>query len=250
MGTRSILFDSTGASLGSVAFDADVARGSTQSTLVLASPEAEAQFGVVADKGMVGGKLNPAGGAICWEALDCIAWGSFKGSLPSPAGSPADPAGIPDGMALRRTIAPGCPTLLEGSDDRNDSAADFADAFPAPRPNSVPPGERACAGQGPAGGYPGQGGSGGSDRPQTKLGRKPAKRDSRPDANLRLQLPVAPVRPSSASSTSVPYKRCRSPFTAPRLSLGAHVFRVKARLPGGLADRSPATWRFKVTPDG
>ena len=47
-------FDDAGTSLGSVVFDADVARGSTQSTIVIASPEAESQFGFTADKGMLG----------------------------------------------------------------------------------------------------------------------------------------------------------------------------------------------------
>ncbi len=240
-------FDKAGDSLGSAVFDADVARGSTQSTIVIASPEAESQFGFTADQGMTGGKLDPTGGAVCWEALDCVSWGSFSGPLVSPAGSPADLSGIPDGMALRRTIAPGCPTLLEGSDDRNDSAADFADAFPAPRPNAVTPSERACAG--PGAGYPGQGGGATNGRPQTRLGRKPAKR-------TLDRTPTFGFSSNRAGSTFLcnldgrPFKRCRSPFTSSRLGFGMHVFRVKARAPGGLIDRSAATWRFQVIPHG
>jgi hypothetical protein len=248
-GHRVEFFDSAGGSLGSVAFDADVARGASQSTLVIASPEAESQFGVVADKGAAGGKIDPAGGAVCWEALDCLAWGSFSGPLSSPAGSPADPLGIPDGMALRRTIAPGCPTLLESSDDRDDSATDFAEAFPAPRPNAVAPSERACASQGPGGGSPAQGDGGRrADRPQTKLGRRPARetRDRTPTFGF------SSTRPGSIFLCKLdrrPFRRCRSPFTAPRLGFGPHVFRVKARA-GGLVDASPASWRFEVTQHG
>ena len=90
------------------AFPSDVPNGANQSTILTATPEAEAQFNVVADGALFpSGQLDPAGGAVCWESLDCVSWGSFGGSLPSPAGSPAAP--IPDGMALRRTIAPGIP---------------------------------------------------------------------------------------------------------------------------------------------
>ena len=41
-----------------------------------------------------------AGGAVCWENIDCVSWGSFTGaaSLPSPPGTPA--AAIPTGSAL------------------------------------------------------------------------------------------------------------------------------------------------------
>jgi hypothetical protein len=136
-------YDATGSVTGTNSFPADVPRGSNQSTMVLATPEAEAQFGFLADTAITpSGQLDPGGGAVCWEQIDCVAWGNFSGSLPSPAGSPAAPAGIPDGMALRRTIAPGCATLLEPGDDRDSSATDFVPAFPAPRPNAVAPSER------------------------------------------------------------------------------------------------------------
>jgi hypothetical protein len=246
-GHRVELFDGAGGSLGAATFDADVARGASQSTILLASPEAEAQFGFGADKGMVGGKLDPAGGAVCWEGFDCVSWGGFSGSLPSPAGAPADPLGIADGMALRRTIEPGCPTLLESSDDRDDGATDFFDAFPAPRPNATPPSERPCPSQGAAGGGGGQGSPGGklAGRPQTRLRRRPAKRTGE-------RRPTFGFASSHRGSTFLckldrrPFRRCRSPHTTPRLGFGPHVFRVKARAPGGLTDRSPATWRFKV----
>jgi hypothetical protein len=48
-------------------------------------------------------------------------------------------------MALRRSIAAGCPTALEPGDDTDNSAADFAVTTPNPRPNSVTPMETACA---------------------------------------------------------------------------------------------------------
>jgi hypothetical protein len=246
--------DAAGSKVGSATFGSNVANGANQMTLLVATPAAESSFGVVADAEMPAGRLDSAGGAVCWESLDCVAWGSFSGGATSPVGARADPAGIPDGMALRRTIAPGCPTLLEASDDRNDSATDFADAFPAPRPNSVSPTERACTSQGPAGG--GQSPTGGrSDgratarRPQTRLRRRPGKvtRDRTPTFRFTS------TRRRSRFFCKLdrrPFRRCRSPLTLRRLRPGRHVFRVKARAPDGATDRTPAVWRFRVVARG
>jgi hypothetical protein len=48
-------------------------------------------------------------------------------------------------MALRRSIQPGCPTLLESADDTDVSATDFSLVAPDPRNNSVTPTETTCA---------------------------------------------------------------------------------------------------------
>jgi len=54
-------------------------------------------------------------------------------------------------MSLERSIAPGCPTLLEAGDDTDNSSADFTLAAPSPRNNATTPTETACAGpQSPA----------------------------------------------------------------------------------------------------
>jgi hypothetical protein len=96
--------------------------------------------------------LSPAAGAVCWPVnsspIDCVSWGAFTGNsgLPSSAGSPI--GAVADGKAITRSISPGCPTLLEDSDDTNNSAADFTEGNPAPRPNTAPVSEMACAGAG------------------------------------------------------------------------------------------------------
>ena len=215
----------------------------------MATPEAEAEFGIVADAAMPPGLLDPAGGAVCWESLDCASWGSFSGPTPSPTGSPASPGGIPDGMALRRTIEPGCATLLEPGDDRDNSAADFAAVFPGPRPNSAGPSEHACAQQGAAGGnaFPGSGSSGAAKKaPQTRIRGGPG--HSIPDRTPTFRF-TSNVAGSGylCKLDSGPFKRCHSPFTAPRLRPGRHVFRVKARSPSGIADSTPATYVCRVT---
>jgi hypothetical protein len=216
-----------------------------QSTILIATPEAASHFGVAADAELTpSNQLDPNGGAVCWEAIDCVSWGSFSGSLPSPAGTPA--AAIPSEMALRRTIAPGCPTLLEPTDDRDNSASDFSAVFPNPRPNSVAPSERACAS---AGGQQGTGGAGsqaGHGAPQTTLSRKPPRKS-------RDRTPTFRFVADEAGSTfqckldSKPFRSCRSPLTTARLPLGRHTFKVRARDDSGRLDPSPAFYSFKVT---
>ncbi|HEX6229814.1 MAG TPA: hypothetical protein VFZ41_10190 [Solirubrobacterales bacterium] len=239
-----------GAKIGTETFGSNVADGRNQMTVLMATAAAESRFGVGADEDMAPGLLDPAGGAVCWESLDCVSWGSFSGPLPSPAGTPAASGGIPDGMALRRTIAPGCATLLEASDDRNNSALDFEAVFPGPRPNSVTPSERSCASGGGAGAGPGGGGSqkgqggSGSGRPQTRIVRKPRK-------VTRDRTPTFAFRANRRRATFLckidrrRFRRCRSPLTLRRLRFGRHVFRVKARA-AGRVDRTPASYRFRV----
>jgi len=244
------IYGPSGTPAGTAAFTHDVSGDAGQSTLVAATPEAEAEFGIEADAALSPGLLDPAGGAVCWEALDCVAWGAFSGPAKSPVGPPAAAGGIPDGMALRRTIEPGCPTLLEPGDDRDNSATDFAAVFPAPRPNSVAPSEHACSPSGAAGGntHPGGAATGvgsGQERPQTRIRQGPGHR-------TRDRTPTFRFASSIPGSTYLcrldkgGFRSCRSPFTAHRLGFGRHTFEVKARTPGGAADRSPATYGFKI----
>jgi hypothetical protein len=226
-------------------FAGDVPGDANQSTILLATSGAETEFGVSADTALSAGKLDPAGGAVCWENLDCVSWGGFSGSLPSPAGTPA--AVIPDGMALRRTIAPGCATLLEPTDDRDNSAADFSAVFPAPRPNSVTPTERNCPGSG-EGGLGGSGGSAGPGQkgaPQTTLRRKPDKatRDRTPTFRFASDEPGSTFQ---CKLDGKPFRSCRSPFTSKRLEPGSHTFKVRARDDSGRLDPSPASYGFEV----
>jgi methionine-rich copper-binding protein CopC len=241
------VYNSAGKQVASAEFLADVKNGANQATIVAATSAAESAFGIAADVALSpAGAIDPAGGAVCWESLDCVSWGNFSGSAQSPTGSPAVPGGIPDGQALRRTIAPGCASLLEASDDHDNSAADLEAVFPGPRPNSVAPTEKSCGGQGGGGAGGGQGGGGGKeDVPQTTLRAKPAKRtrDRTPtfrfgssdrDANFQCKI------------DGKPFKACRSPFTTKKLAFGKHTFKVRARGRGGEVDPSPALFAFTV----
>jgi len=240
-------YNSSGGTTSTSTFAGDVPNGANQSTILLATPGAEAEFGVAADTSLAAGSLDPNGGAVCWENLDCVSWGSFggfAGAAPSPTGTPA-PA-IPAGMALRRTIAPGCATLLEPTDDHDNSAVDFSAVFPAPRPNSVAPSERRCPGssESPFGVVPG-GGTSKKGGPQTSLRRKPGKR-------IHDRTPTFRFASSESDSTfqckldGKPFRSCRSPFTTKQLALGQHTFKVRARDDSGKLDPSPASYGFKV----
>jgi len=139
------VYDAGGTASGAFSFASNVPNAANQQTILIGDSGVAGAFGVAPDLIASGIGISAAGGAACWAgSTDCVSWGNFSGSTPSASGSPADPSGIPDGMALRRTIEPGCPTLLEASDDSNDSATDFADASPNPRNDSSPIAEAAC----------------------------------------------------------------------------------------------------------
>jgi hypothetical protein len=131
----------------------DVANGANQATVVFGDsgvPAGSKDFNV---------NLNlqdlEAGGAACYVSepgfSDCVSWGNFtaNSTLTADYDSSANPGGpaaaLVSGMALRRSIAAGCPTALEALDDTNNSAADFSQTTPNPRPNSAPITELLCA---------------------------------------------------------------------------------------------------------
>jgi hypothetical protein len=238
-------YDAAGNVVATSPFPADVPQGSNQVTMVLATPEAESAFGIVADGPLApSAQLSPAGGAVCWETIDCVAWGSFSGSLPNPIGSPAAPAGIPDGMALRRAIDANCATALDPTDDHDNSAADFAAVFPTPRPNSVAPIESSCAA--PGGGAPSGGPYGPSTgTPQTTLKRKPPRRTGDRTPTFRFGADEAMAR-FQCKLDKTAFRACRSPFTTKRLAFGSHTFKVRAVDPTGHVDPSPASYGFRV----
>jgi hypothetical protein len=154
----------------------DVANGNSQDTVL---------FG---DTGIAGGSkdfdvnLNldqsKAGGAVCYLSepgfTDCVSWGNFtaNASLTAAYGSSANPGtpapALVSGMALRRSIAPGCSTMLESGDDTDNSASDFSAATPNPRTNSSAPIETPCP--------PSTGGGPGTPPPPSPAHKKKCKK--------------------------------------------------------------------------
>ncbi len=153
------VYDANGGKLGTFTFGSDVANGANRATILIATPDAQSLFGVEADLEMTTGTvtpptptpqpgggtppgpygmtvyetspagvlLQPAGGAVCWDVIDCVAWGSFDApsALPMTEGPVIAPTGLTLGMAMHRDF----------TDDAGDTT-DFALAPPAPRNNA------------------------------------------------------------------------------------------------------------------
>lgn len=255
------VYDAGGATIDTFTFSSGYVApngGHGNNTILVGDTGVQSAFGVAPDDDADSElEIPAAGGAVCWlsgEPRDCVAWGNFSGALPSPgAGTPADPFGIPAGRALRRTIAPNCPTFLEEADDSDSSAADFSDAFPDPRPNSEPPSERSCSSTTDGGGTPdeAQGGAPAAVEPvpvrrrlRTRIVRGPGRvtRDRTPTFRFRANRRRAGFLCKLDRRRT---RRCGSPLTWRRLRYGCHAFRVSARI-GRLVDRTPAVYRFRV----
>jgi hypothetical protein len=145
----------------------NVANGNSQDTVVFGDSglaSASKDFNVDLNLNNIS-----AAGAVCYLGepgyRDCVAWGTFTGAstLTGTYGTVANPGApapaLVSGAALRRLIAPGCATLLEASDDTNNSSVDFSSVTPSPRPNSLAPTEAPCG--------PGGGGGGPTGYPPT-----------------------------------------------------------------------------------
>lgn len=145
---------------------ADVPNGDNQRAILMGGPGVTPAPDFAHDIGAAV-QTYGTGGAVCMDNLDCVSWGNFTGALPSPAGANA-PA-IPNGSSLERTIAVGCPTLLQDFDDTDTSQADFfVQPSPNPRNNATTPTEQSCL----------VGGSG----PETRIDSGPKKKEKRKKA--------------------------------------------------------------------
>jgi len=201
----------------------DVDSGDSQRTALIGTTAAASDFGVALDFVYAGDDMAPAGGAACFEStlsfgrIDCVRWGTMTGA---PAGTGSPEGAIPDGSSIERSIAPGCPTLLEDGDDTNDSAADFAPATPSPRANATAPTESRC--------------------PQTTITKKPRARtqDRTPTFKFTSQPDGFEFE---CKLDGGEFAACDSPFKPGSLSRGKHKFRVAA---GG--DPTPAKHNWKI----
>jgi hypothetical protein len=130
------VFDSAGTLImnGTFTFPTDVPNGADQASILIATAEAQALFGITADLTMTP-LLNPAGGKVCFDVtpIDCVAWGNYTGSAAG-VGSPFSPGGLPLGQSAQRQL--GANGVLDSGDDTNNSVADFVSAAPTPRNNS------------------------------------------------------------------------------------------------------------------
>jgi hypothetical protein len=120
------IYDASGTKVGTFTFPGSVANGANLATILIATSDADALFGVTADL-MMTPVTQAAGGAACWDVVDCVAWGSFSAaaSLPASAGTPFNaPTGLVPDMAMHRDLSSG------------GSVTAFAFAPPAPKNNA------------------------------------------------------------------------------------------------------------------
>jgi hypothetical protein len=217
-----------------------VAHSANQSTVLIANTSFASQFpSVTPDFTDAGLDLDPAGGAVCWPQNeppfdDCASWGNFsgQGSLPSP-GDTTPALAIPNGMALRRTISPGCSTLLEDADDANKSSVDFSAQTPNPRNNAATPSEHECAAL-----------------PNTAIDAKPANPTKATAASFTYHAIPAAEAEFECRLDGAPFANCPTTgieYAGP-LSSTSHSFEVRGVNSAG-ADSTPAafTWTIDTT---
>nr|MBA2725153.1 hypothetical protein [Actinomycetota bacterium] len=132
-GIKVKVFDASGTEKATFTFTSNVVNGQNQAAILLATQEAQQEFGVSADL-TITPVIAASGGKVCFDTIDCVSWGNYSGGADG-TGAPAAPGGIPSGFSLTRNTAGGSSPGLDSGDDTNDSAADFQIASPTPTNN-------------------------------------------------------------------------------------------------------------------
>jgi hypothetical protein len=245
-GKSLVLFDPAGNPTIRFTFVKGDDLGSYNTFFLVGDTGVEQTFGLtpnVVDPDM---EIDPAAGAACWNVgdtpIDCASWGAFTGEAKleayseSKAGNPAFPGGIPAGKAIKRTIAPNCPTWIEEEDDTDDSATDFFEADPEPHtPGNWPMEngefiEHECV-------------SGMPD--DTAIGQKPSPVANSGSAHFTYSATGA-TSYQCKLDTAPRYSTCPSSgqdYTG--LAEGLHLFEVRA-LNGNGYDKTPAAYVWRV----
>ena len=235
-----VIYNANGTVAHTFTFSGNVAKGDSQATILVAGTGYATAFPSGPSPDATDSELNlPAtGGAVCFtqaEPPDCVSWGNFTGagSLPSATGTPASAGGVTAGKALHRSISAPCATLLEPSDDTNNSAADFSEQSPNPRSNASPIVETSCP-----------------SLPNTTIGTKPANPTKNTSASFTFTAtPSAGASFECKLDAEPSFTSCTSPKEYTGLSEDTHTFEVQAVNSAG-TDPSPAIhqWRGDLTP--
>lgn len=136
-GHRVRLFDAAGTEVAAHAFTGSLPNGSNQTSILVATAQAQALFGVTPDLVMMPA-IAVAGGAVCFDSIDCVTWGSYLPTVaPDGTRRPLNPTeGLIASSSATRDISAGNPDLLENADDTNASADDWDFLAPTPRNNA------------------------------------------------------------------------------------------------------------------
>jgi hypothetical protein len=231
------LYQADGSPIHTFAFPGDLpGNGVNQQTMLVGDSAVAEAFGVTPDLVDAGFNIPAAGGAACWDGLDCVSWGSFSGQTAPPGGVPVDQGGIPDGKAIERRITAGsCSNWLDPADDTDDSDSDFFDATPSPVSYANVPTPPACIAPLPT--------------PTVTLDDKPPNSTNSTDATFAFHAD------SEASGFECrldlgSYKDCTTGAQASYsgLSEGTHSFRVRAANANGVGAPSIYGWTVDLTP--
>lgn len=238
-------YDAAGAETSSFTIPADVPNGESQRTVLLGTNEAAALGGIPDFTLTSADRMSPLGGAVCFTGSslgteDCLTWGSipifgFGSDFPDRQSANAVAGGISNGVALRRSILPGCSTYLDAADDSDNAAADFAEASPAPRGNAQIPPEALCPPDTFVTVFPK------SPTSQTsaffEYGESPAEPGTSFECALDWAGVLGPADFSSCPEAGIVYPG--------PLAEGLHRFAVRAEGAGG-ADSTPRTYSWVI----
>lgn len=135
------IFDAAGQEIDAFAFPGPVANGANQARVLLATEQAESEFGVQADLSITP-VLARGGGSVCFRSadggnIDCASWGTYSGD-DSDTGTPFNATlGLVPGQSMERISRGGSdPQALDAGDDTNDSEEDFEPSSPSPTNNA------------------------------------------------------------------------------------------------------------------
>jgi hypothetical protein len=237
-GHHLVVYNANGSVASDFSLPSNVSSSSANNATVLIA-DSGYTGGPAADETDTGLNLAAAGGAVCWtegSPPDCVAWGNFTGPLPAQVpplvvGSPASPAGVSAGKALRRSIAPACPTLLEASDDSDSSVDDFSEVAPQPRANASAVTESACT-------LPTATIDSKPDNPTKSTSAAFSFHSTPAGASFECKLDSAAFAACEASGISYPGP----------LSDANHSFQVRAKNASGTGAPASYSWRVDTTP--
>lgn len=231
------VYDAGGTAIATFFFPDDLpGEGVDQQTMLVGDSGVQEAFGVTPDLVDAGFNIPSAGGAACWDGLDCVSWGNFSGQTIPSSGIPIDPAGIPDGKAIERRISGGsCSNRLEPGDDTNDSDSDFFDATPSPLSYATVPPQVTCTPPPPT--------------PTVVIDSKPASSTNSTEAKFGFH-PSSEATGFECRLDQGSYKDCTAgaeiAYPGPLVE-GAHSFRVRASNANGVGAPTSYGWTVDLT---
>jgi hypothetical protein len=230
-------YTAAGGLLGSYTIAANVTNGDDQRKILIGDTQAAGSPDFTVDQ--LGDALSPGtetGGAVCFPDAsppDCVSWGNFTPQAGFPNTQTANAPVIPDGQSLTRSTSPGCPDLLEASDDTDSSAADFILGAPNPQNNSVAP-PTACGGAG-----------GDIDPPNTEIKKAPSGTIEKDKAKIKFKADEKSTFECKLDKRK--FKKCTSPVVYKKLDDGKHKVLIQATDDAGNLEEKPAKAKFKVS---